>query len=493
MSKYKEGQTATNPDTGEKFIFRNGTWERMPLARAETLEAATEFDQPMVSGADVNPEVGTLPEMLGKLGISAPSPGQISEALPGLGSAVGATAGLALPGGRLTSALLAGLGGGVGEVGRQAIREMYGYVPATGMAQEALDLDPSSAGARALDVATEVAGGAAGEGLVSPLLGRLAKSFRRGAVKSYRSILDPRVKDVEGGAAEKLLRDLDLVIDDLPAGSRGRIRTKAGEHMKEVSGPAVEEAFDIGQKSSYKPAWQKLSQRASKEVETLGQLEVKEKTALGRTLFGEPVETVVEKKKIWHDPVVRDPEKHTALREAGKELRHAEVARRKRGDYIEIRDVWKRRVADDTRILRAQGEGGFTKQSRELAVKADALRTRRDALSNILHDEVKGSELIDSVHSAWAKVHRGTKGQDPGMFPVRWVLSRYIPGNLGATAGFVATKPAFWGSITSKTLLKISRLLEAGNEAGAVSLLRAAEAAYTTEGVPLKESLEMEP
>ena len=119
---------------------------------------------------------------------------------------------------------------------------------------------------------------------------------------------------------------------------------------------------------------------------------------------------------------------------------------------------------------------GATKQVKK---QAKALESEQAALSNVLHKatgSVPGKagrgETVDKLWSGWKTIAEKSVGTDPGMFPIRWILGRIIPGNLGASAGFLATKPAFWASISSKTMNRMAKLIEAGSDVEAEHLLR---------------------
>jgi hypothetical protein len=180
--------TAINPKTGERLILDREKNKWIPMGGAAALEGSGISPLP-IEQQDI--ELGISPAAKVDLPFSVMD---ILEYLPGIGGAAGAVAGSpAGPGGM---AAVGGLGAGAGEALRQEFREAMGYAPATGMVQEAVDLDPESAAARGAGVAAETGMGALTE-LLGPLVGRLGKGLTKSGLKSRAKAIAPAVPERE--------------------------------------------------------------------------------------------------------------------------------------------------------------------------------------------------------------------------------------------------------------------------------------------------------
>ena len=336
-----------------------------------------------------------------------------------IGRLAGTTAPIvAAPAGAMAQATL-----GAGTAAAQALGEGEGYDDAA--------LDAAVAGAL-------------------PAFGKLAAKvspwLRTKAARAYSSMFGPETEEAKAKFAERLMP----VLEGLPIGGRGRIRGKAKTMTEEVTGPRVGELYNVDTPASFEPTKRKLAELAGKDVRREAKFD-----SAG---------------KLISPQNVRYPKRHKAYDALIKEMTNAEMAANASGKPLTVQDLFKERsTAAEMAKSRSFKVGG---KPSDLDPKTQALLAKREALSETMHEIVHEGKVADAVHSAWETVKEGTKGSDPGMFPVRWLLSRVFGGIMGTTAGFMATKPAFWSSLGSKTLLKLSQAAKAGDEATAIQIIR---------------------
>lgn len=461
MPQYREGQTATNPQTGEKFAFQGGAW--VPQSEPPA-DSAMPTNLSELLGLPEEPQVPAQPHpyssMIGKQNYDEPSLETILETAPALGGAGGALLG---------GPVGAGIGGVAGEGVRQGGREALDLEAAPGIVANALGLEPGSWGSRGVDLATEGAAALGGEKAMAYALSKVP-GLKTAARRMFAGILDR-------SGSEKALRNLEGRIapieDVLPVGGRGKIE-KIATKVTDAEAPLTKKLETLygDQPSSYVPAYDELSEKGAKLVK----VPIHERPVIGD--FGEELgtETV--------QPFIKDKPLHKALRKEADRLKDAQqkaVSFAEFGDdAIPGRPPVTRKDVRELRMQAGQdadAAGAYkTGATRKMTARAEAQRAEQAALSNVLHGERFGAgaegKAVDEIWSSWKTVADKAVGTDPGMFPVRWILGRIIPGNLGASAGFMATKPAFWASISSKTMNRMAKLIEAGSDVEAEHLLR---------------------
>lgn len=391
----------------------------------------------------------TLP--FGRAGLKV-TPESLTEWLP----AAGATAGSFAPAPGLGTAG----GAAAGEALRQLIRKSQGEPPATGFVQQATGLDPNSPEAMAAGVAAE-AGGAR----LAQFIGSLAPGLRNRAIKWFVDIMNPRSLKEE----QALMARLAPIAKDLPVGTLAHIQG-AAEPAAKAAGEAVGSVYASQAPISVLPAVSDLRDQALREV-----LRPAKKAVVKLPWPQAGTKTVVT------PPELLDEKFYGALRERMKDLLRRERAK----PSLSIEDVFKMRKEAGNAAKQAKAaifEGGILKARPTGGSRA--LKAEQAALSDILHAAVPGGAKADAIYSAWKTVADKTQGKDASVIPLRWFLSRMIPGTKGIAAGYIASKPAFWASYGSKALMRAARMLEAGNETGAIQLMRGALDAFgeTPEG-----------
>jgi len=459
MPEYKEGDIKIGEDSGKKFRLDvvEGKWKwqevdepQFPGLQGAGLSAAPAIDQ----------AIEWLP--------GDPSILSLLEHAPGVMSAIGAPVGFAATGGNPYGGVAgASIGAGGGESIRQAVRKAAGYVPATGNVAEMMGLDPSSKAASVVGIGTEMALGAGGESIMNWLLKSAAPGLRERGRRMFASILD-RSGSTE--AVDKLATKLAPLEDILPVGSRKRINRIATKNVG-ADAPLTKE-LDLhyaDQPSSYVPASAELSRTADDLVMTPQHV----------APSGLPGGTQTVK------PFIKDESLHAALKEEAERLGDAQ---RKAVSYnqfgtnvpagspaVTLRDV---RTMRKQLGKEASYAGAYNASPAE-SVKAEAKKDAQRALANVLHVDtgsVPGkpgrAEIVDKLWSGWKTVAEKSKGRDPSVLPIRWMTARLIPGAYGTLGGAAVSAPAFWASISAKTMNRMAKLIEAGSDVEAEHLLR---------------------
>jgi hypothetical protein len=341
----------------------------------------------------------------------------------------------------------------VRETIRQGIRRLMGAPAATGNVQRLLDLDPESRAASGAGIAAEALTAGGGEAALSGV----ARGLQSYAPKLYAELFGPKSKAVRDELAQKIVP----VFEDLPMGGRGHIEKVATEQAK-GAGKKVAELYNVDVPSNFSKAIDELQALEKGQVRTPGHF-----TEQGG-------------KKVWVDPDIKDPALHSALKGRRLTLGKAEDVRESFGEPMTVQDVFEARKTADEMARRAKKSiftpGGVV---REETPRSQALIAERTGHAKTLHEAIPGGKEADAAFSAWKTVEKGAKRDDPGTFPVRWMISRMIGGQVGTAAGFLATKPAFWSSVGAKGAMRLGKLLQAGDETGAAQLARTFIDTYT--------------
>ena len=470
--KYPNG---TVSPSGE-YIVRGGEW--VPFS-----DGGDPFGAPQ-KGASISPTpaVARPMKLLPHLPPdtpqpSLPSPISMAEFLPGIGGALGAALGGG-PASPSTAALGAGVGSAGGEGLRQLFRKVVGYTPATGNVQQALDLDPEGPAASLAGILTEMGLGALGERLFGIAVSKAAPSLRKSGRDTFAEIMQRSNLDDE--VKEELSKNLIGIEEQLPVGTRNRLQTTATQQQR-AAGNRVGETYVTDQPSNFRPAASELKEKADELVTTEAHV----------------VETVNPKSgEILTENVsadIIDPPLHRARTQRAKGLdtsqdkaeSFAEVTGDDRSP-VTVKNLFERRLQRSKDINVANAKAFQKGRARPLGVKIEALKDERQALTNVLHGKEFGlgeaGKEADKIFNQWATVNTELRGQEPGVFPVRWMLSRMIGGGLGTTAGFIATKPAFWKSLSSKVRFKLANFIELGEDLQAEQLLRGVIRDYESTG-----------
>ena len=375
--------------------------------------------------------------------LPVPSLETMLEAIPGIGGALGAL---------LTkSPAGASYGSMGGEAVRQALRKLVGLAPGTGMVQDVVGLDPNSPEAMLAGLAAEGFGG----GLTQVASGA-GPAVRQSAAKTYAGILGPKSETVK----KEMIGKLEPFLEKLPYGGRSHINRVATNVAENQTGPAVGALYNVDTPASFKPVRQALDKLATGQVRRPATSIAHVDPNTGKVTFEE----------IAAD--LKNPKLHRAYAGRADAMAKAERQGRISGQPTTLQDLFEaRKAADDMATEKTFALG---KKGKDVVPGARALKAERTAITNEMHTIEPRGELADAIHSAFKTVETGTKGTDPGAFPIRWMLARFIPGQLGTTAGFLATKPAFWGSLGAGTKLAVSKALIAGDEVAAMQIMRTA-------------------
>ena len=364
------------------------------------------------------------------------------ETLPGIGGTLGAL---------LTrSPAGASYGSMSGEAVRMALRKLMGFAPATGLSNDITGLDPNSKEAMALNLAAEGFGGG-----IAQVISEGGPAVRQGAARTYARILGPKSETIE----KEIIRKLEPFLEELPYGGRSHINKVATNVAEKQTGPAVGALYNVNTPASFKPVRQALDKLATGQVR---------RPATAVPHF-DPAGNIT-----WEEVAadIKNPKLHRAYAGRADAMAKAERQGRISGQPTTLQDLFEaRKAADDMATEKTFALG---KKGKDVVPGARALKAERTAITNEMHDIEPRGELADAIHSAFKTVEAGTKGTDPGVFPIRWMLARFIPGQLGTTAGFLATKPAFWGSLGAGTKLAVSKALIAGDEVAAMQIMRTA-------------------
>ena len=283
------------------------------------------------------------------------------------------------------------------------------------------------------------------------LTSKLAPRLRSAATRAYSSMFGPKTEAIHAGLAKRI----EPIVEQLPVGGRTGIQKAATKVTEEVTGPRVGAIYNVETPASFEPVKRGLAKLAEKNVR-------REPLYVGTELVS--------------PRNLRYPEKHKALTGLIKDMSGAEKAAEATKKPITLQDLFKERTTTAEMAKSRSFELG--RKASDLDPKTQALLAKRAGLSAEMHRIAPEGKVADSLHSAWETVKEGTKGKDPGMFPVRWVLSRWFGGIMGTTAGYLATKPAFWSSLGAKGLLKLSQAAKAGDDTAALQILRAGIASY---------------
>jgi hypothetical protein len=446
-----------------------------------TIEATPEFQKPIrISMKDV------LGPTQGENVLELASPDEMAEYLPAAGSALGAVAGGPWGLGSVGSAV----GGAAGEFGRQALRKLVGFAPATGVGQELLDLDPNSPEAMILGAAMEAGGGIGGD-IIGRYAGKtVAPRMRREGVERFASIAEQGPRETK-----EIIKRLESIADDLPMGTRKGMTKKAVE-MADEANRAVSEFYEgpAGEQIIEEKLARPRVKLADLEGEQVFTEEIKREvpqTEVGRSI------TTGERSLIDLPPKVETTPRYiggetaesTAKSAQGRWQRMLDLEEsRKAADIPEgpltARDLRDLRKEADVDALRAQSEAfAPDKRTREILPKAKAARAERTGLQQALHSNVPGAAEVDARATAYNTLEAMLGNNEMSHFLARWGLSRALGGTMGTAVGAVAASPAMWKSVWSRIGIKTAALLKAGNEVQAQQLLRGAIDEYMQEQV----------
>jgi hypothetical protein len=486
MMAYEEGQTATNHETGQKYVFKNGIWTEVEgaeaaLAGAETIGAAPEFQQSL-GQIDLGLAMpGTPPSEAAatpSASVRLPSAEEFAEWLPAVGSGVGAAAGYVGTGG-LATPLLAGLGGAAGEAIRQEIREAAGMKPATGVVQEHFDLDPGSKAAKVAGVGAEGIMGSLAEAFAG-FLRKAAPTVRRSGVKQYAKALKT---DATPKELKKLTDDLMVIEDRLPTGGRKRVRGKTEAH-KDIVAEELDEIF-AGPAGSRRGDLTETTKAMKAEREALVEtpshtLEVETKSR-GRTLPG-PGETRggpvldIRTKDVPIDEAIRSEDLAKQLEQRIAKL---EERQSKRGTFapdeptFEARELRKAKQETGRQVEQAASEAfGDPRVTKGVNPKALAGVKQYQAERAQLRKLVPESAVSDDEFTAFSRVFDLASHDETSHFLARWGVSRATGGPLGTGTGLLAGAPFLPRTVLSKGIRDIARFMRNGQEAKAMHVFR---------------------
>ena len=428
--------------------------------------------------------------------IDFPSPERLVDFIPGVTGTVGAALG-GPPG--------AALGAAGGEAWRQNLRRLAGVAPSTGFVQNAIGLDPNSPGAAAVSMGAEALGAGGMEKGMAKLVETIP-GLREAAARWYAGMF-PVKSGADEVAARATMVDRIMgrtpsgstlegasILDQLPGPKPWNTRIKinqAATTASKASGKAVGDVYNVDVPSSFKPVIDRLQALADREVSTPAQwLDVPSGPGGALTDVHQPA-------------AIDDKLLNRAFEAEADKLAEIEAKRNAAVQYgrtptepFSIRDVAKSRASHGRQAVREKQTvmtpGGIRSME---TPKSQAMVAARDSMAeDILHtprgawtaDMAKAGEVADAIHTAWKTVQTGTKGKDPGgaAFVARWTISRLMGGAPGTMAGAVAAHPAFWTTAGSRSLLNLSRAIQAGNEVEAEHIFRTMVDAYSQPAQP---------
>jgi len=473
MATYTENQTATNPETGERFVYKGGVWERMGSGGESAIGETPGFQQSLKTPDLKNPYTGKdIPGV--DTGIT---PEFLTDMLPAaLGTAGGIAGTITAPG--VGTAILGGLGSGAGEAIRQEIREGQGFAPATGVMQEWLDLDPTGTAAKVSGVASEALAGLLSEFAALRGTKAVAPTREKALRRFVSAIEDPKVTQK---AFEGTVDTMRPIARDLPVGTRRSIARKA-ERKLGPAGEAVEEVYtEAGNRpSTYFHAQRKLKEASEDLIETPETTLIDEVSRPGRSIAtGEPQEVVEQIQRTINKEQVRDEPLKKAFDERATKLGERESARKARGEalgedqYITVLETWKQRKQDAIDARRAASDVfSGAKSAKEYVPKAQAAMKEYEGLRETLHALVPEGKNVDDIYHAWSTMLDTATKAERNHFMARWASMGAFPGRLGRVAGIAASAPTVYKTALSKTGMMLADALEAGNATRARQIFR---------------------
>lgn len=387
-----------------------------------------------------------------------PSAESAAEALPAVGSTVGA---IALGPETFGTGSIPGamFGGAAGEALRQFVRKYaFDEAPATGLGQELAGLDPSSKRAMVLGVLEEALGGGAFEKGGQFAAKTVAPWMKEKGLRWLAKSVLPNTASEE--AIEQTVKSLEPIAGEIKAGTRGMLK-------KQASAEAEEAGKEVG--------------RVYAPKRILGIQDVTDK------LKDESAKTLLRKGVVTPQgslpPVVLDKSLRESLTERLGDLTDIAKNEDVTGHLINMPEMHRIRAQagkEATRLNKSIYRGGTDPS---LEPKAAGWMAEQSAASDVLHRAtgsipslgIKGEgELADEAFHAWSTIK--DMGADRTNILARWLVTRALPGPLGVAAGGAVASPVIMGTTVNRAAQLLGNALESGDRAGAANIIRAFEA-----------------